>query len=605
MSVNRAVAIAAATDETGLRSSYERAVSHGAANTLCTPEEESAHGTLRLLTLATLRLPDLYLYGYLLEAVDEDPWSSRCPGSPPRALGRSRPARCGSRTARWRPTPTSSATTRACWVERALEHARAQLSGDLERAQRPLVELGATVRDRAHTRDRCQRRRGNARTRRARRRIGESARALPDRDHAGMSARPRSALDRVPVWARRGVMIALPLVSVWGAGRRVSPRPHPSHPPRQPNRASTSIAGPTLPPARPDPVSTEATASARPGRPRRFLGTGARGGLGDPERPPSPRSPAGAMLAVAARFAAAYMPYQIGRLPGWARAAAMERTCTPAFAHYLLSRPAEQSPLQSAHPTCRRDLPRRERQPRRWLEPSLRELRLTAGSGRHRRVPADARPAPRPLARRWPGDVNHGAKAVAVRARAHDPAAAAGGHARRERRQRIAGAVRRSRPCEWWAGRRRPGDGHSHLPGSGRTEFALGDRGPSILAAINYIESTFFTSTLPGVHSAPTAREPQGRCRSASTDKPATPGTRSKSTPRAIRPGSRRTSTTRPTLSTAPPTTCRHPARLVTGPPRSSTTTTQAPTSSRSCLWPPATTPRALPAKAPLPPRQP
>ena len=35
MSVNRAVAIAAATDETGLRSSYERAVFHGAANTLC------------------------------------------------------------------------------------------------------------------------------------------------------------------------------------------------------------------------------------------------------------------------------------------------------------------------------------------------------------------------------------------------------------------------------------------------------------------------------------------------------------------------------------------------------------------------------------------
>ena len=41
MSVNRAVAIAAAADPTELRSSYERAVSHGAANTLCTPEEES------------------------------------------------------------------------------------------------------------------------------------------------------------------------------------------------------------------------------------------------------------------------------------------------------------------------------------------------------------------------------------------------------------------------------------------------------------------------------------------------------------------------------------------------------------------------------------
>jgi hypothetical protein len=55
------------------------------------------------------------------------------------------------------------------------------------------------------------------------------------------------------------------------------------------------------------------------------------------------------MLAVAERFATAYMPYQIGRLPGWARAA-IKRTCTPAFAHYLLSRPAQQSPLQSVHP---------------------------------------------------------------------------------------------------------------------------------------------------------------------------------------------------------------------------------------------------------------
>jgi len=56
------------------------------------------------------------------------------------------------------------------------------------------------------------------------------------------------------------------------------------------------------------------------------------------------------MLAVARRYADAYMPYQVGRLPGWARAA-ITRTCTPAFAHYLLARPAERSPLLSAHPT--------------------------------------------------------------------------------------------------------------------------------------------------------------------------------------------------------------------------------------------------------------
>ena len=55
------------------------------------------------------------------------------------------------------------------------------------------------------------------------------------------------------------------------------------------------------------------------------------------------------MLAVARRFAIAYMPYQVGRLPRWARTA-IERTCTPAFARYLLAQPAESPPLQAAHP---------------------------------------------------------------------------------------------------------------------------------------------------------------------------------------------------------------------------------------------------------------
>jgi hypothetical protein len=55
------------------------------------------------------------------------------------------------------------------------------------------------------------------------------------------------------------------------------------------------------------------------------------------------------MLAVARSFAVAYMPYQVGRLPRWARAA-IERTCTPAFARYLLAEPAQLTPLQAAHP---------------------------------------------------------------------------------------------------------------------------------------------------------------------------------------------------------------------------------------------------------------
>jgi len=163
-----------------------------------------------------------------------------------------------------------------------------------------------------------------------------------------MSERRGSALDRMPVWARRGLMVALPLMlfAVLVAGFALAPTPAARHASRipllPPSRARLS-----RPPA-PTTAGTEATASTRTSRTPRFLG--ARGGVGDPERPPSPRSPVGAMLAVAARFAAAYMPYQVGRLPGWARTA-IKRTCTPAFAHYLLSRPAEQSPLLRAHPT--------------------------------------------------------------------------------------------------------------------------------------------------------------------------------------------------------------------------------------------------------------
>ena len=163
-----------------------------------------------------------------------------------------------------------------------------------------------------------------------------------------MTARPRSARGRVPVWPRRGLMIALPLLlfAALVAGFALAPTPATRH-------ARIGL----LPPSRrrlsrptaPIPASTDATTSTRTRRIPRFLGLGARGGVGDPERPPSPRSSVGSMLAVAARFAAAYMPYQVGHLPGWARAA-IERTCTPAFAHYLLSRPAEQSPLLGAHP---------------------------------------------------------------------------------------------------------------------------------------------------------------------------------------------------------------------------------------------------------------
>ena len=55
------------------------------------------------------------------------------------------------------------------------------------------------------------------------------------------------------------------------------------------------------------------------------------------------------MLAVARRFAVAYMPYQVGRLPSWVRTA-IEGTCTPGFARYLLAEPAQPTALLAAHP---------------------------------------------------------------------------------------------------------------------------------------------------------------------------------------------------------------------------------------------------------------
>ena len=150
-------------------------------------------------------------------------------------------------------------------------------------------------------------------------------------------------------------MIALPLLlaGVLVAGFALAPTPaahHAGRPTASDRLLPPSLARPSRLPA-PAPVRTDATASTHATDSQRLRGQGARAGLGDPERAPSPRSSTGAMLAVARRFAAAYMPYQVGRLPGWARAA-ITRTCTPAFAHYLLGQPAEQSPLLSAHPTA-------------------------------------------------------------------------------------------------------------------------------------------------------------------------------------------------------------------------------------------------------------
>jgi hypothetical protein len=74
----------------------------------------------------------------LLETLDEEPSVEPVPPIVPRALARSRPARCGSRTARCRPTPMTHAHDLDyepdVWVEQALEHAREQRGGRSARA---------------------------------------------------------------------------------------------------------------------------------------------------------------------------------------------------------------------------------------------------------------------------------------------------------------------------------------------------------------------------------------------------------------------------------------------------------------------------------------
>jgi hypothetical protein len=70
--LHRAVALAASADPARVERAYWSAVADGAANTRAGAQREHDLGTLRLLTLATLRLPDLALQAYLLDAADGD-----------------------------------------------------------------------------------------------------------------------------------------------------------------------------------------------------------------------------------------------------------------------------------------------------------------------------------------------------------------------------------------------------------------------------------------------------------------------------------------------------------------------------------------------------
>jgi hypothetical protein len=72
MSMREALRAATGLTAGDLRCSYRQAVARGARNTACPSEQERGYGTLRLLTLALLRLPDLALYAHLAHVCEEE-----------------------------------------------------------------------------------------------------------------------------------------------------------------------------------------------------------------------------------------------------------------------------------------------------------------------------------------------------------------------------------------------------------------------------------------------------------------------------------------------------------------------------------------------------
>ena len=177
-----------------------------------------------------------------------------------------------------------------------------------------------------------------------------------------MSDRLPGLPDRLPSRARRWLMAVLPLALLGAlvAGFALAPRPVGTHStrPRSIGLLPPSPTTATGAPARPAPplqtgrsqVSARASGAPREReRSRAARRPPVRGPVSERPPAPAPGSAEGMMLAVARRFAVAYMPYQVGRLPPWARTA-FAGTCTPGFARYLLAQPARPTVLQAAHP---------------------------------------------------------------------------------------------------------------------------------------------------------------------------------------------------------------------------------------------------------------
>ena len=182
-----------------------------------------------------------------------------------------------------------------------------------------------------------------------------------------MSDRLLGSADHLPSRARRWLMAVLPLALLGAlvAGFALAPRPAGTHS----NRSRSIGLLPPSPttatdaPARPAPplqtgrshVSARASGAQRE---RERSRTAHRPPVRGPvsERPPAPASGSaeGMMLAVARRFAVAYMPYQVGRLPGLGADRVRARHARPG------SR-ATCSPSRRGRPRFRRRTRRRSR----------------------------------------------------------------------------------------------------------------------------------------------------------------------------------------------------------------------------------------------------
>ena len=142
MNISQAVATAAAADDAKVRRAYAAAIARGANNTLCTAEQEREYGTLRLLTLASLRLPDLVLYSHLLEGFADDPEVERVP---PVVVNAVRTVAAGALRLAHRALETHGRDVgyeTSAWIDSALDQAGVELSrnaGEIEEQEVSVV----------------------------------------------------------------------------------------------------------------------------------------------------------------------------------------------------------------------------------------------------------------------------------------------------------------------------------------------------------------------------------------------------------------------------------------------------------------------------------